>query len=165
MRIFPSIHRVLVRALPLLVVACAGAGPETDVPQGLVFLECDQMPGEARATAEVTDQGDLMTVRGNSFYLPPHAVRGRERFEVRSRAGRHVGVDIWPRGYRFGTSATITLSWARCGSLPPGFTPVVVEVETGRTKVNQVLPSTVNMEDSTVSARIEHLTGYLIGGT
>jgi hypothetical protein len=165
MRSFPQIHRVLVRALPLLVVACASAGPGRDVPGDLVFLECDQMLGTAHATAEVTDQGDVLRVRGNSLTLPPGAVRGRERFELRSRAGRHVGVDILPRSYQFGSSATITLSWARCGSLPPGFTPVVVEVEHGKARANQVLQSTVNMEDSTVSAQIEHLTGYLIGGT
>jgi hypothetical protein len=165
MRTLPSFRRVLLRTSPLLVVACASTGPIPPPPPGLVFLECDQMPGDATATAEVTDQGDLIRVRGHSFYLPPGAVRGRERFEVRARRGRHVGVDILPRGYHFSERATVTLSWARCGSLPAGFHPVIVEVETGTTRVKQVLEARVNAGDSTVSAPIEHLTGYLIGGT
>jgi hypothetical protein len=165
MRTLSSFRRALLRASPLLVVACASGGRTAPTPPGMVFLECDQMPGAATASAEVTGQGDLLSVRGHSFYLPPGAVRGRERFEVRNRAGRNVGVDILPRGYHFSERAIVTLSWARCGSLPPGFRPVIVEVETGTTRVKQVLEAQVNAGDSTVSAPIEHLTGYLIGGT
>lgn len=165
MRIFPSVRRAAVRALPLLVVACASAGSNPPPPANVVFLECDQMPGVAIAVAEVTDQGDELRVRRHTFDIPPGAVRGRERFEVRNREGRHVGVDIWPRGYQFADSAIVTLSWARCGSLPPGFNPVVVEVFTGTTRVKRVLETDVNTQDSTVTAEVGHLTGYLIGGT
>lgn len=168
MRILFPFRRSLLRASPLLVAACASGGHPPGPPIGGALLECGVPPHEGLAVSVVEAGGDVLAVRGHTFRLPPGAVRGRERFEVRDRQTRNVGVDIRPHGYRFADSAAavITLSYARCGDgLPEGFRPTIVEVEPGDTTRVQELETTWDPESRTVTARIQHLSGYLISGT
>lgn len=166
MHILAQVRRSLLHASPLLLVACASAGPPPPPPRVVGLLECGEAPSEASAASVVDSRGDALAVRGHVFRLSPGAVPGRERFEMSERRTRHVGVDITPHGFRFAGEATITLSYARCGTLPAGFNPAIVEVRPGSTvTVGMPLPSEWNAEARTVTARIEHLSGYLISGT
>lgn len=160
--------RTLFRASPMLVVvACASASPPQPPERVIGFLECGTPPTEALAVSVVEPAGDSLSVRGHVFRLNAGSVRGRQRFEVAERRSMHVGVDIQPHGYRFSAPATLTLSYARCaGGLPAGFRPAIVEVRPGSTiPVGLPLPTEVNTEARTVTAHIEHLSGYLIAGT
>jgi hypothetical protein len=165
MRIVSPFRRTLVCALALLAAACTAPEHRSVVPPPYRFLECDEPPGESVAIAVVEAGGDVLEVRGHSFRLPPGAVAGSERFEMHDRRTRNVGVDIRPHGYQFGVdSTTITLSYARCGELPADFRPFIVEVRPGTTiPVGEPLQSFVDTEARTVTARILHLSGYLVG--
>ena len=158
---FPGFRRTLLRIVPLLAVACATAAP---APRGVTLLECRAAPNEAFASAVVDQAGDALHVRGHRFRLPPGAVRGRERFRVTDRRTANVGVDIVPHGYRFARPAEITLSYAACDDVPADAELVIVEVRPGTTiPVGDPLESKVDRQARTVTASIEHLSGYLIG--
>ncbi|HEX6910697.1 MAG TPA: hypothetical protein VF142_09880 [Longimicrobium sp.] len=168
MRTLAFIRRWSLRALPLAACACASAAPAP--PPGYRFLECGEPPDQGVAVAVVDPDGDVLSVRGHAFRLGRGAVIERKRFKMHDRRTRNVGVDIRPHGYRFttapGDSTTVTISYARCGDLPVDYRPAIVEVRPGTTiPVGEPLPSTVNREARTVTARIEHLSGYLIAGT
>lgn len=160
-----SLRRTLLRIAPLLVLACATAAPAPPPgPAGIRFLECRAAPNEAFASAVVDEAGDALHVRGHRFHLPPGAVRGRERFRVTDRPTAHVGVDIVPHGFRFARPAEITLSYAACDDVPADMELFIVEVRPGTTiPVGDPLDSDVDPETRTVTASIEHLSGYLIG--
>jgi hypothetical protein len=168
MRTLARIRRWSLRALPLAACACASAGPAP--PPGYRFLECGTPPEQGVAVAVVGREPDALSVRGHTFRLGRGAVNGRQRFKMYDRRSRNVGVDIRPHGYRFTTapddSTTVTISYARCGELPAGYRPFIVEVRPGTTiPVGQPLQGTVDYQNRTVTARIEHLSGYLIAGT
>ncbi|WP_420126074.1 hypothetical protein [Longimicrobium sp.] len=160
----PSYRRTLLRAVPLLVVACASGAPSPQ-PGALVLMPC-RPANPAAAEASVDASGDRITVRGHTFDLRPGSVRRITRFRVEDRANGYAGVDIRPHGTRFDAPARLTLSYARCKAEAAGFRNLrIVEVRTGRTEiVGEPLRSGVDSINMTVTAEIPHLSGYLIGG-
>jgi hypothetical protein len=159
----PSYRRIILRASPLLVVACASGG-SSPPPPGFELLRC-QAANAAAAEATVDAAGDVLTVRGHTFRLPPGAVRRGTRFRVQDRATGHAGVDIRPHGTVFETPAQLTISYARCDvGAGQSRNLQIVEVRPGGTAVvGDPLPSRVDSIARTVTVEIEHLSGYLIG--
>jgi hypothetical protein len=159
----PSFRRTLLVVVPLLALACARAAPGRHVPPGFELLRCE--PATIAFTeVDVDAEGGTLVVRGHRFVLHPGAVGRRTRFRVRERETGYVGVDITPRRTRFNRPAQLTLSYAQCDDLGPGFRPSVVEVEHGG--IEPVGPPMLGAVDSvarTVTVEIQHLSGYLIG--
>ncbi|HEU4885176.1 MAG TPA: hypothetical protein VFT45_23140 [Longimicrobium sp.] len=154
------------RVLPLLVLPLAAAckdGPSA--ARTYEPVECGQGTGQS-AAAGVDAAGGTITVGGHALILPAQAVTSRTTFTITERAAGHIGVEVEPHGTTFGRSATLVLSFARCGGLPAGFDDLrVVEVRQGTTEVIRVMPSVVNAETRTVTTTgLQHLSGYLIGG-
>jgi hypothetical protein len=163
-----SFHRILLRATPLLLVACASHGPSPQ-PQprtGLTLLQCPRTH-PAAAEAAVDEKGDRITVRGHTFELRPGSVRRITPFRVRDRPDGYAGVEIEPDRTQFDVPARLTLSYAQCAAEAAGFSNLeIVQVQTGGTViVDSTLNSEWNRNDMTVSVDIGHLSGYLIAGT
>ena len=159
-----SFRPMLLRATPLLLVACASGGHSSG---GRILLQC---PGAnpAAAEASVDQAGDEIAVRGHRFRLHPGSVPGTTHFRVEERVDGYAGVDIQPHGTRFANDAParLTLSYARCRGEAAGFrTLQIVEVRPGGTEIVKELGGDWNRRDMTVSVEIEHLSGYLIAGT
>jgi hypothetical protein len=164
----PSFRRTLLRASPLLVVACASHAPSPPPGQGLTLLQC-RTAHPAAAEASVGNDGDQIRVRGHTFHLPPGAVRQVTGFRVEDRVDGYAGVEITPHGTQFDAPARLTLSYARCGAQVAGYRRLqVVQVEVDSLQrpviVDSTLQSQWNPRDSTVTVHIRHLSGYLIGG-
>lgn len=159
-----SFCRTLLRATPLLLVACASGGRS---PGGRILLQC---PGAnpAAAEASVDHAGDEIAVRGHRFRLHQGSVAGTTRFRVEERVDGYAGVDIQPHGTRFARDAParLTLSYARCPAEAAGFrTLQIVEVRPGGTEIIEELGGRWDRRAMTVTVEIEHLSGYLISGT
>jgi hypothetical protein len=155
----------VLRALPLLVLPLAAACKEgPSVSSAYEPVECGQGNGQSAAVA-IDGAGGTVSVRGHSLVVPPQSVTARASFSITERQAGHIGVEVEPHGTQFAKGATLTLSFARCGGPPGGFEDLrVVEVRRGSTEVIKVLPSVVNPQTQTVTATLEHLSGYLIGG-
>lgn len=160
---FPSFRRTLLRALPLLAVACASGGPPRQ-DTGLTLLRCRPV-NAAFAEASVDSAGDEITVRGHTFHLRPGSVRQITGFRVKDRPDGYAGVDIEPHDTRFQVPARLTLSYAHCDAT--GFSNLrIVEVEPGDTViVDSMLDSRWDQRRRTVQVNLRHLSGYLIAGT
>lgn len=162
----------VLRALPLLLVAaCGGHGPYPPPDDGgnrgaSRPVECGEGSG-ASAGAEIGRLGGMVGVRGHSLDVPADAVGNPERFTIMERRSAHIAVDVGPHGASFNSKrATLTLSYARCGGFPAGFTTLqIAEVPPGGTGILRTMPSTVDSTNQTVSTTTEHLSGYLIVGT
>lgn len=162
-----SFRRTLLRASPLLVVACASHAPSPPPGSRLTLLQCPTAH-PAAAEASVGSDGDEIKVRGHTFHLRPGSVERVTGFRVRDRVDGYAGVEIHPHGTRFSTPARLTLSYARCGSEVAGYRRLtIVEVDSldGTTILNDKLQGEWNRRDSTVTVFIQHLSGYLIAGT
>lgn len=159
----PSFRRTLLVAVPALALACASVSPGRHVPPGYELLRCE--PATIALTeVDVDSGGGTLVVRGHRFVLQPGSVGRRTRFRVRERETGYVGVDITPRRTRFNRPAQLTLSYAQCDDLGPGFRPSIVEVEHGGIRpVGPPLPGAVDSVARTVTVEIQHLSGYLIG--
>ncbi|HEU0301480.1 MAG TPA: hypothetical protein VFR37_18620 [Longimicrobium sp.] len=161
MRTAPLFRRILVRAAPLLLAA--GCTPQVNPGEDYALLRCPPA-GAAMAEMEIGPAGDVLRVRGHTFSLPSDAVGRQIRFRVRDRHTGYAGVDIEPHGTRFDAPAELTLSYAGC-ELPAGFEPIIVEVLPGTTTI--VGRPEITRRDPaarTVTARLPHLSGYLVGG-
>ena len=163
-----SFRRILLRAAPLLLVACGGHGRVSPPGpgNGLTLLQCTRTnPASAKALVDVS--GDEITVRRHRFHLRPNSVTRVDTFTVTDRPDGYAGVDIEPHGTRFDAPAKLTLSYAHCGNQAAGFRSLeIVEVEPGGTViVDSTLNSEWNPEEMTVTTEIKHLSGYLISGT
>jgi hypothetical protein len=165
-----SFRRTLLRATPLLLVACASHAPSPPPPpgSGLTLLQC-RTANRAAAEASVGSEGDEIRVRGHTFHLPPGAVRQVLGFRVEDRVDGYAGVEITPHGTEFDAPARLTLSYARCGSEVARYRRLqIVEVKFDSLQrpviVDSTLQSHWNQRDSTVTVHIRHLSGYLIGG-
>jgi hypothetical protein len=166
-----SFRRALLRATPLLLVACASHAPSPPPPPGtgLTLLKC-RTAHPAAAEASVGSDGDEIRVRGHTFHLPPGAVRQVTGFRVADRTDGYAGVEITPHGTQFDAPARLTLSYARCGTEVAGYRRLqIVQVEVDSLQRTVIVDSTLqsqwNPRDSTVTAHIRHLSGYLISGT
>lgn len=164
-----SFRRTLLRASPLLLVACGGHGasPHPEPGTRLTLLRCPTgNPAAAEATVDAA--GDQISVRGHSFQLRSGSVRQMTGFRVDDRADGYAGVDIQPHGTKFADNAParLTLSYARCRAEAERFTNLeIVEVSPGGTViVDSMLNSEWNRDEMTVTADIRHLSGYLVGG-
>lgn len=158
------LHSLLLATPLLLAAACrnsTGSRPSEYEP-----LVCGRGDGST-ATAEVGPAGGRVAVRGHSLSVPAQAVTSSTRFSITERDTTYVAVEVQPHGQPFARNATLTLSYARCGGQPFGYQNLrIVEVKSGTTDVIRVMPSTVDSTSRTVStAGLNHLSGYLIGGT
>lgn len=165
MRTVSRFGRILVRALPLLALGCTHGGNSRTVPDGVWLLRCTpQRESVAIAVAQMT--GDSLTVRGHTLALPPGTLPRAKRFRMDDRTDGHVGVEIRPHGFRFSAPARLTLSYAQCESLAVDARQLKIYYVDDDNDVLAELPSQVDTVAKTVTTgRIDHLSGYLIGGT
>ena len=161
MHTVPPLRRILLRAAPLLLVG-ACASPQVGPDESYALVRCPPVTASL-AEAEVGPGGDSLVVRGHKLVLRAGAVGRPIRFRVRDRHTGYAGVDIEPHGTSFGTPAELTLSYAGC-TIPAGFDPIVAEVRPGTTTIVGY-PDIIrkNPAARTVTARLPHLSGYLIG--
>lgn len=145
----------------LLTAACRDGGTS---PRDYTPVACAGGAG-ASASNTIGPEGGVVSVGGNTLIVPPNAVRNPVTFRITERQDRVVGVEVEPHGTRFARDASLSLSYARCGS-PGGSREFrIVEVESGTTRVLRTLPSQVDSATRTVrTSRLDHLSGYLVGG-
>jgi hypothetical protein len=154
------IRRWTLRALPLVGVACASAAVP---PSEYELLNCGpQTESVAVAVADTT--GDSLSVRGHILALPRGSLRHNQRFRLEDRRDGYVGVEISPDRFEFVNPAQLTLSYARCEPLPSDPSRLRIYHVDG-TRVIEEIESQVDTAARTVTADIQHLSGYLIGGT
>lgn len=165
----PSPRAFALRALPLLLAAaCASHGaPVPDNGRGVagrpVPVVCGRGSGESGA-GSFGARGGRVAAGRNVLIVPQDGVGRSTTFTIMEVASPTMRVELGPGGTRFEKPATLTLSFARCGGFPRGFRDLQIMQVDGNDSIIAVLPSTVDMRHKTVSAPLEHLSGYLIGG-
>jgi hypothetical protein len=165
----PAPRTLALRALPLLLAAaCASHDPPwPDTGGGAagrpVAVVCGRGNGESQARA-IGAGGGTVAVDRHSLAVPAGGVGARTTFTIMEVASPTIRVELGPDGTTFESPATLTLSFARCGGLPRGFKDLQILQVDGNDSVIAALPSTVDVRARTVSAPLQHLSGYLIGG-
>jgi len=165
----PPARTLALRALPLLLAAACGShgAPWPDNGGGVagrpVAVVCGRGNGQSDAQP-IGARGGMVEVDRHELFVPEDAVGARTTLTIMEVASTSIRVELGPDGTRFETPATLTLSFARCGGPPRGFKDLQILQVDGNDSVIAVLPSTVDMRRRTVSAQLQHLSGYLIGG-
>jgi hypothetical protein len=164
-----SPRTLVLRALPLLLTAaCASHAPRVpDTGRGgtgrPVAVVCGRGNGGSEARP-IGAGGASVAVDRHRLLVPRGGVGTTTTITMMEVASRSIRVELGPDGTRFEKPATLTLSFARCGGVPRGFRNLQILQVDGNDSVIAVLPSTVNMRARTVSAPLDHLSGYLVGG-
>lgn len=159
-------HWPLAAAPLLLAVSCQPHANVVPSPGGgFRPVECGTGSG-ASDSAVIGPAGGRVAVRGHSLTVPPGAVARMVTFHITEHPGRYLKVDVQPEGTSFADSATLTLSYARCGGKPAGFGALsVAQVDPRTNDVLQTFPSVTDTTARTVSTpALRHLSGYLLGG-
>lgn len=160
--------------LPILATAVLAAGACTRGNMGNVpplgittpppgALDCSSTPVTASGT--VGPEGGSVGAGGHRIMLPPGAVANGVAFSVTRHRSEFGLVQVLPAGQQFSTPATLTLSYEHCrGGPAAGLTPTLFRWNPQQRAWEQVTgASRHDREARTVTAQIDHLSGYAIG--
>ncbi len=94
-------------------------------PATFRVYECPraQNRDDARNISEA--EGGFLFAGRHLLSVPPGAVRGNPRLQMREHAGQYLVVSFRPLGERFERTALLTLSTARCAGTVPAPTRVI----------------------------------------
>jgi hypothetical protein len=131
----------------------------TGTVSNLLLYRCPT-DGFGSVTQLVGPAGGTIKVGPHSLIIPAGALSSTVAITATAPAGQHVRVDFQPAGLRFSTSASLRLSYAQCGGLPP-LLPKVVYVN-DLLSILEVLPSLNDLANKRVTAKVRHFSGYAI---
>lgn len=107
--------------------------------------------------------GALEIPGGHTLTFPAGALSSPTRIRA-TVDNRYVGVDLQPEGLHFpaGNGPVLTINY---GAVPTGqYSQLAVLYVAPSGTVLEVLQSDANRPGNTVSARLSHFSGYLVGG-
>ncbi len=131
--------------------------PRSTVPPGKKPFKCGKGSGQSD-TREIGPGGGQIGVAGHLLVIPPGALGSTIEFQMRELNTPHIQVQITPPvKFAPGTSATLTLSWARCPAGVEPNQPSIYNVDD-----NEDLGGRPNPQQRSVSTEITHLSRYAI---
>lgn len=130
-----------------------------------VLLVCPGGNGQSDSRDMGPGNNPPLRVGNHELVIVPGAVSQVRRFTLREPASNHIEVTIDPN-IALLPPCILTLSYARCGSLPKGVNPqslTIVEIDPGTTKILRVLPSSVQPGPKTIrTVVLDHSSGYAV---
>lgn len=152
--------------------AAGEIGPDdssTAVDTHTKLFECT-WPQTVYSEAEVTpEKGATIQVANQTLRIEPGAVGEPVQVVLIRDASRYLKVEAYRKNgndmrVEFRAPATLTLSWRGCPSSPGD--PQIVQVDPATDEIVREfkpLQMRVNEREQTVSAELDHLSGYAIG--
>ena len=122
---------------------------------------------EAQTTTSVLDAvGGVISVAGTSVLVPAGALLGPTSITLTVPASSFMEIDVSVEGtehFLFQLPITVTVSYARCGSLLARFLPLDAWYWNPETRrLLELMPSIDNKLTRTVTFVTPHLSGYII---
>lgn len=171
----PRTRALIAAALAVVLAACALERPtaskaptqRTNATQpsallGLTIglLSCPTS-GYGSVTQTIGSAGGVIKVGPHSLSIPAGALSAPVTITATAPAGNYAEVKFEPQGLQFARPAAVTLSYRSCGLLGVLDALSVAYID-DNFNILQILPSLPNIFNETVTAPINHFSGYAL---
>ncbi len=140
-------------------------GGVTQVVGGVVNALLDPLlcPTDASYTASkrIGPWGGTLRVGPHTLTVPAGALSADTWITATAPKGSYAEVQFQPHGLRFKRDVTLTISYAQCGLLNFRNPPVIVYADDKRT-ILEILESTLNRRNETITGKTDHFSSYIL---
>jgi hypothetical protein len=112
-------------------------------------------------SASIGPLGGKINFGGNTLIVPPGAVLSKTTITATAPGDGHLSAVFQPEGLHFLVPPVLTLSYQQCAS-PPANTAEIVYLQSLLGDLLEILPSTLNLNQHTISAPIWHFSVYAV---
>lgn len=157
--------------LALLVPACSETPREVLIPEpalskkgsttSLLRREAVQTRQDARRIGKA---GGVVSSpeHGHTLSFPAGALEEEVEISMTRVGGEHIYLEFEPHGLTFpeGAEPVLTMSWASAADAEPSALVIIYTNAAG--DVLDILSTTVDAEKQTITARLQHFSGYAV---
>ncbi|MFI5249967.1 MAG: hypothetical protein ACHQTF_08350 [Gemmatimonadales bacterium] len=113
------------------------------------------------ASADIGVLGGKIAFGGNTLIVPPGAVLRKTTITATAPGDGHLSAVFEPEGLHFLLPPVLTLSYRQCAT-PPANTAKIVYLQSLLGELLDILPTTLNLNQHSISAPIWHFSVYAV---
>ncbi len=113
------------------------------------------------ASADIGVLGGRIAFGGNTLVVPPGAVLRQTTITATAPGDGHLSAVFQPEGLQFLLPPVLTLNYRQCAT-PPANTAKIVYLQSLLGELLDILPTTLNLNQHTISAPIWHFSVYAV---
>jgi hypothetical protein len=140
-------------------------GGVTQVVGGVVNAVLDPLvcPTDASYTAskKIGPWGGTLRFGPHTLTVPAGALSADTWITATAPKGSYAEVQFQPHGLKFKRDVSVTISYAQCGLLNFRRPPVMVYTDDNRT-ILEILESTLNRRNETITGKTDHFSSYIL---
>lgn len=112
-------------------------------------------------SADIGILGGKIAFGGNTLIVPPGAVLKKTTITATAPGDGHLSAVFQPEGLHFLAPPVLTLSYKQCAT-PPASGATIVYLQSLLGSLLEILPSTLNLNQHSISAPIWHFSVYAV---
>ena len=140
-------------------------GGVTEVVGGVVNTVLDPLvcPTDVSYTAskKIGPWGGTLRVGPHTLTVPAGALSADTWITATAPKGKYAELQFQPHGLQFKRDVAVTISYAQCGLLNFSRPPVIVYTDDNRT-ILEILESTLNRRNETITGKTDHFSSYIL---
>ena len=105
--------------------------------------------------------GGTLKVGPHTLTIPSGALSQDTRITATAPSGSYAEVQFQPHGLTFKKDVTLSVSYAKCGLLQKNNPPVIVYADDNR-NILEILKSTLDTRQKTVTGKTDHFSSYIL---
>ena len=113
------------------------------------------------ATRTIGRNGGTLKVGPHTLTIPYGALAQDTRITANAPSGSYAEVQFQPHGLTFKRDVTLSVSYAKCGLLQTNNPPVIVYADDDR-NILEILKSTLDTRQKTVTGKTDHFSSYIL---
>ena len=113
------------------------------------------------ATRTIGRNGGTLKVGPHTLTIPSGALSQDTRITATAPRGSYAEVQFQPHGLTFKRDVTLSVSYAKCGLLQKNNPPVIVYADDDR-NILEILKSTLDTRQKTVTGKTDHFSSYIL---
>jgi hypothetical protein len=125
----------------------------------LYVCTADSVPHTGSANIGIL--GGKVTFGSNTLIVPPGAVLRNTTITATTPGDGHLSAVFQPEGLQFLVPPVLTLNYRQCAK-PPASTAKIVYLQSLLGELLEILPTTLNLNQYTISAPIWHFSVYAV---
>lgn len=113
------------------------------------------------ASRTIGRNGGTLKVGPHTLTIPYGALSQDTRITATAPSGSYAEVQFKPHGLTFKRDVTLSISYAKCGLLQKNNPPVIVYADDNR-NILEILKSTLDTRQETVTGKTDHFSSYIL---
>jgi hypothetical protein len=113
------------------------------------------------ASKTIGRSGGTLRVGPHTLTIPSGALAQDTRITATAPSGSYAEVQFQPHGLTFKRDVTLSVSYAKCGLLQKNNPPVIVYADDNR-NILEILKSTIDSREKTLTGKTDHFSSYIL---